>query len=145
MTLRTPRSGIPPTKKKPPIWEELEKLREKPGRSSNREPLSRLERLAILDGLCDGDAPGRISSQWNISTRTIRQSKSKLFDNPLSLFDYNVINHRGRECTSASSVASPSPDSACVRGTSSPTSSPTATSCQVQVLPPLIYNGTGLR
>jgi len=74
----------------------LDKLREKPPRATNREPLSRLERMAILDGLCDGDAPGRISSQWNISTRTIRQFKSKLFDNPLSLFDYNVINHRGK-------------------------------------------------
>ncbi len=61
MTLRTAQSGIPPSK--PPIAEELEKLREKPARTSNRQPLSRLERLAILDGLCDGDAPGRIAAQ----------------------------------------------------------------------------------
>ncbi len=96
MTLRTPRSGIPGTKKKPPIWEELEKLREKPARSSNRQRLSRLERLAILDGLCDGDAPGRIAAQWNISVRPVREFKGKLFDNYLSLFHYNVIVHRGK-------------------------------------------------
>ena len=96
MTSKSTRSGIPPIIRKPPIAEDLDKLREKPPRATNREPLSRLERMAILDGLCDGDAPGRISSQWNISTRTIRQFKSKLFDNPLSLFDYNVINHRGK-------------------------------------------------
>ena len=44
----------------PPIAEELDKLREKPPLVTNREPLSRLERMAILDGLCHGDAPGRI-------------------------------------------------------------------------------------
>ena len=96
MTLKSPRSGIPPIIRKPPIAEELDKLREKPARATNREPLSRLERLAILDGLCDGDAPGRIATQWNISTRTIRQFKSNLFDDPLSLFHYAVIIHRGK-------------------------------------------------
>ncbi len=96
MTLRTPRSGIPGTKRKPPIWEELEKLREKPARTSNREPLSKLERLAILDGLCDGVGPSRIGSQWNISKRTVSEFKSRLYDNPLSLFHYNVIDHRGK-------------------------------------------------
>ncbi len=60
--VKNPRSGIPPTKKKPPIAEELEKLREKPARTSNRQPLSRLERLAILDGLKDGESPSRIGS-----------------------------------------------------------------------------------
>ncbi len=79
VTLRTPRSGIPPTKKKPPIAEELEKLREKPARSSNREPLSRLERLAILDGLKDGEGPTRIAGLWGISKRTVREFKSKLY------------------------------------------------------------------
>ncbi len=95
MTLRTPRSGIPPTKKKPPIWEELEKLREKPARSSNRQPLSRLERLAILDGLKDGESPSRIGGQWNMSKRTVSDFKSRLYDEPLSLFHYQVIDHRG--------------------------------------------------
>ena len=96
MTLRTPRSGIPPNKKRPPIAEELEKLREMGPRTSSHEPLSRLERLAILDGLCDGDAPGRIAAQWNISVRTVREFKGKLFDNYLSLFYYGVIVHRGK-------------------------------------------------
>ena len=102
MTLRASRSGIPPTKRKPPIWEELEKLREKPARSSNRQPLSRLERLAILDGLKDGVGPTRIAALWGISKRTVREFKSKLYDNPLSLFHHNVIDHRGKgmyQCT----------------------------------------------
>ena len=64
--------------------EKLDKLREKPPRATNREPLSGLERLAILDGLCDGDAPGRIATQWKISTKTVRLFKSRLFDDPLS-------------------------------------------------------------
>ena len=96
MTLRTSRSGIPPISRKPPIAEELEKLREKPPRSGNRVPLSRLEKLVILDGLCDGEAPGRIAAQWKISERAVRDFKSRLFDDPLSLFHYNVIDHRGK-------------------------------------------------
>ncbi len=83
MTQKTPKSGIPPIIRKPPIARELDKLREKPARATNREPLNRLERLAILDGLCDGDAPGRIAAQWNISVRTVREFKGKLFDNYL--------------------------------------------------------------
>ncbi len=78
MTLRTPRSGIPPNKKKPPIAEELEKLREMGPRTSNREPLSRLEKLAILDGLKDGVGPTRIASLWGISKRTVSDVLSKL-------------------------------------------------------------------
>ncbi len=73
MTPRSPQSGIPPIIRKPPIAEELDKLREKPPRATNREPLLRLERMAILDGLSDGDAPGRIATQWKISTKTVRQ------------------------------------------------------------------------
>ncbi len=96
MTLRTPRSGIPPNKKRPPIAEELEKLREMGPRTSNREPLSRLERLAILDGLKDGVGPTRIADLWGISKRTVREFKSKLYDDPLSLFHYGVIDHRGK-------------------------------------------------
>ncbi len=65
-------------------------------RTSNREPLSRLERLAILDGLKDGVGPTRIAALWGISKRTVREFKSKLYDNPLSLFHYNVIDHRGK-------------------------------------------------
>ncbi len=65
-------------------------------RTSNREPLSRLEKLAILDGLKDGVGPTRIADLWGISKRTVREFKSKLYDNPLSLFYYNVIDHRGK-------------------------------------------------
>ena len=96
MTSRTAGSGIPPIKKKPPIAEELEKLREKPARTSNRQPLSQLDRLAILNGIRDGDAPSRIAAQWNISTSTIERVKTKLYDDPLSIFQYQVVIHRGK-------------------------------------------------
>ncbi len=75
MTPRGPQSGIPPIIRKPPIAEDLDKLREKPPRATNRETLSTLERMAILDGLCDGDAPGRIATQWKY-----RQRPSEQFD-----------------------------------------------------------------
>ena len=87
MTLRTSRSGIPGTKKKPPIWEELERLREKPPRADRSVPLSNLDRLAILNGIRDGDAPSRIAAQWNISLSSIVRVKTKLYDDPLSIFD----------------------------------------------------------
>ncbi len=61
MTQRSSRSGIPPIIREPPIAEELDKLREKPPRASKNEPLDQLERLAILNGLRDGDAPIRIA------------------------------------------------------------------------------------
>ena len=103
MTQKSPRSGIPPIIRKPPVAEELDKLREKPPRVTNREPLSRLERMAILDGLCDGDGPGRIATQWKISTKTVRLFKGRLFDNPLSttlLVRYEVPNSKSGACES---------------------------------------------
>jgi len=42
------------------------------------------------------DGPTRIAGLWGISKRTVREFKSKLYDNPLSLFHYNVIDHRGK-------------------------------------------------
>ncbi len=71
-------------------------------RTSKHEQLSRLERLAILDGLCDGVGPTRIGALWGLSKRTVREFKSKLYDDPLSLFHHNVIVHRGKgmyQCT----------------------------------------------
>ena len=32
----------------------------------------------------------------SISTRTVERVKNKLYDNPLSLFDYHVVIHRGK-------------------------------------------------
>ena len=37
MTSKSTRSGIPPIIRKPPIAEDLDKLREKPPRATNRE------------------------------------------------------------------------------------------------------------
>ena len=62
--------GIPPVLRNPPIAEELDKLRELPPRTTNREPLSRLERLAILNGLRGGLSTSRIATQWSMSVKT---------------------------------------------------------------------------
>ncbi len=87
--------------KKPLIAAELSRLREKPPRATSREPLSQLDRLAILNGLRDGDAPARIATQCNISVRSVEWVKNKLYDNPLSLFDYNVVIHQGKGTATA--------------------------------------------
>ncbi len=79
MTLRTAQSGIPPSKKKPPIAEELDKLREKPPRVTNRKPLSRLERMAILSGLRDGLSTRRIAKRWRMSGKRGVQIQLPLF------------------------------------------------------------------
>jgi len=47
MTQLSPKSGQPPVIRKPPVAEELKKLRELPPRSTNRELLSHLDSLAF--------------------------------------------------------------------------------------------------
>ena len=79
MTPRGPQSGIPPIIRKPPIAEELDKLREKPPRVTNREPLSRLERMAILNGLRDSLSTRRIAKRWSMSGKRGVQIQLPLF------------------------------------------------------------------
>ena len=73
-----------------------DRLRKKPPRVGKTEPLSQLDRLAILNGIRDGDAPIRIAAQWNISIRSIERVRSRLNDEPLSIFEYHVVIHRGK-------------------------------------------------
>jgi len=40
--------------------------------------------------------PARIATQYHVSTRTVDRVKNKLYDNPLSIFDYHVVIHRGK-------------------------------------------------
>lgn len=80
MTQRSTRSGIPPHIRKPPIAEELDKLREKPPRATNREPLSRPERMAILNGLCDGLSTSPIATQGSMSVKTVQRLKGRIYD-----------------------------------------------------------------
>ena len=87
MTQRTSQTRKGRGPDRPLIVRELERLREKPPRAGKTVPLSQLDRLAILNGIKDGDAPSRIAAQWNISTATIERVKTKLYDNPLSIFD----------------------------------------------------------
>ncbi len=96
MTQRSPRIRQARGPDRPMIASELDRLREKPPRSSKNEPLDNLERLAILNGIRDGDPPSRIARQWSISTRTVERVKTKLYDDPLSIFGYHVVIHRGK-------------------------------------------------
>jgi len=78
MTPRSPQSGIPPVLRKPPIAEELDKLRELPPQTTNHEPLSRWERLAVLKGLRDGLSTSRIAKKWSMSGKTVQRLKSRI-------------------------------------------------------------------
>ena len=60
---QAPKRDQPPVHRKPPIAEELKRLRELPPQTTNREPLSRWERLAVLNGLRDGLSTSRIAKQ----------------------------------------------------------------------------------
>ena len=95
MTKRSPRIRQTRGPDRPLIASELDRLREKPPRASKNEPIDQLERLAILNGIRDGDAPSRIARQWSISTRTVERVKTKLYADPLSIFGYHVVIHRG--------------------------------------------------
>ena len=96
MTQHSPRTRQPTNPRRPPIAGELDRLREKPPGASKNELLDQLERLAILNGIGDGDAPARIATQWNISGRTVERVRAKLYDDPLSIFEYHVVIHRGK-------------------------------------------------
>ncbi len=78
MTPRGPQSGIPPIIRKRPIAEDLDKLREKPPGAANREPLSRLERMAILSGLRDGLSTRRITITQSIKNGQPFESRQRL-------------------------------------------------------------------
>ena len=96
MKQRSPRIRQARGPDRPLIASELDRLREKPPRASKNEPIDQLERLAILNGIRDGDAPSRIARQWSISTRTVERVKNKLYENPLSIFEFHVVIHRGK-------------------------------------------------
>ncbi len=78
MTPRSPQSGIPPIIRKPTIAEESDKLRGLPPRTTNREPLSRLERSAILKGFRGRLSTSRIAKQWSMSGKTVQRLKSRI-------------------------------------------------------------------
>ena len=69
-------------------------MREYPPRREGRTQLSRLERLAVLNGLRDGVAVSRIAEDLNCSRRTVSYVKEKLYAYPLTVFDLVVISHR---------------------------------------------------
>jgi len=49
-----------------------------------------------LKRLRDGDAAIRIATQWNTSVRSVERVRSRLYDEPLSIFEYHVVIHRGK-------------------------------------------------
>ena len=64
----------------------MDKLRELPPRTTNREPLSRLERLAILNGFRGGLSTSRIATQWSMSDKTVQRLKGRIYAEPLSFY-----------------------------------------------------------
>ena len=84
MTQRTSPSRRGRGPDRPLIVGELESLREKPPRSGPTVPLSQLERLAILNGIRDGDAPSRIAAQWKVSATTVERVRTRLYDEPVA-------------------------------------------------------------
>ena len=87
MVQRTPNTRRGRGPDRPLIADELERLRKKPPRASKTEPLSQLDRLAILNGIRDGNALARKATQWNLSVRTVERVRGSLYDEPLSIFD----------------------------------------------------------
>ena len=88
-------SGIAPLVREAPIAQEIRRMREYPPREKGRTRLSRLERLAVLNGLRDGVAASLIAKDLNCSVRTVRYVKEKLYNYPLTIFDLDVIKHVG--------------------------------------------------
>ncbi len=80
----------PPKNWETPIAEDIKRLEQKPPRTG-RERLSRLEKLAMLDGIHHGLTGDQISAEHKISTSTIQRFKRGLYDDPLSVFDMRVI------------------------------------------------------
>ncbi len=80
----------PPQNWDTPIAQDVKRLEQKPPRAS-RERLSRLEKLAMLDGIHHGLTGEQISAEHKMLTSTIQRFKRGLNDDPLSLFDMRVI------------------------------------------------------
>jgi len=96
MTKKQRPSVNAPLVREAPIAQEIRRMREYPPRlEGHKTRLSRLERLAVLNGLRDGMAPSRIAVDLNCSVRTVSYVKQKLYDYPLTIFDLDVIRHRG--------------------------------------------------
>ncbi len=95
MTKKQRPSGNAPLVREAPIAQEIRRMREYPPRGKGRTQLSRLERLAVLNGLRDGVAVSRIAEDLKCSRRTVSYVKERLYDYPLTIFDLDVIRHRG--------------------------------------------------
>ncbi len=80
----------PPKNWETPIAQDIKRLEQKPPRTGSESP-SRLEKLAMLDGIHHGLTGDQTSAEHKISTRTIQRFKRGLYDDPLSLFDMRVI------------------------------------------------------
>ncbi len=85
-----PSPGIPPIDKGPPIVEEIKKLKRLPPRTGNG-PLSELEKLAILDGMRRELSVSRIASEYGMPLDLVKEFKSEILGDPLSIFKLPVI------------------------------------------------------
>ena len=101
----------------PLITKELERLRKKPPRASKTEPLSQLDRLAILNGIRDGDALARIATQWKrwsaarigralgVNEATVRRFRSSFWGDPERLLELRFSVERARQRYSTATAA----------------------------------------
>ena len=106
----------PPKNWDTPIAQDIKRLEQIPPRTG-RERLSRLEKLAMLDGIHHGLTDDQISAEHKMSTSTIQRFKRGLYDDPLSLFDMRVMcvaSGSGRLVLAARSLTSTGSSSAMV-------------------------------
>ncbi len=95
MTKKQRPSDNAPLVREAPIAQEIRRMREYPPRlEGHKTQLSRLERLAVLNGLRDGVAVSRIAEDLKCSRRTVSYVKERLYDYTLTIFDLDVIGHR---------------------------------------------------
>ena len=74
---------------------DIKKLKQIAPRSAPNEPLSVLEKEAILVGMYWGLTVNRIASTWEVSKGSVKRFKNGLFEAPLSVFRLPVISRVG--------------------------------------------------
>ena len=88
-------TGTPPINRTPPIMEDLKLLESQAPRGGRGDPLSDLERMAMLHGLDCGLTPARIGARWKMSPWTVRAFRKALYENPFLVLRLKTIQRTG--------------------------------------------------
>ena len=88
-------AGTPPINRTPPIMEDLKLLESQAPRGGRGDPLSDLERMAMLQGLDCGLTPARIGARWKMSPWTVRAFRKALYENPFLVLRLKTIQRTG--------------------------------------------------